>query len=376
MPAATTRTSLGLESFFRWWLAELRDLAPGGDRRAGALRKPDVIVDIAADGYRLIEPVNGKLRIAGGQAGDRLDEPALRSILERLKTARAVTRVGLRLAYASCFARHVELPVVTAESHVERLLALDLERNSPFLPAEIRTAYCPDPARAATGKQMLLHLVVKRATVDGLIREIEELGLAVVRLDCWNEAGNAPLPVNFLATAGPQPGSSRLGRTAKLVLGASALALAGSAAYLVIDKHEAALRSLRAETAMAKTKVQATRDNLVKSQAQLAEVNALQRVRDEYVPRARLLDEMTRLLPDTAWVTDMRIDGGNVDITGLAASAANIVRALERSSTFAEATMTAPVMFDSREDKERFSIRVRLRQAALPAGGKPAEEKQ
>ena len=74
------------------------------------------------------------------------------------------------------------------------------------------------------------------------------------------------------------------------------------------------------------------------------------------------------MIPDTAWITDLRIDGTTVDISGLAASAVALVPTLERSTLFVDATSTAPLTFDQRQDKERFSIRVRFRSAIAESG--------
>ncbi len=78
------------------------------------------------------------------------------------------------------------------------------------------------------------------------------------------------------------------------------------------------------------------------------------------VPLARIMEELTAVLPDSAWVSDLRIDGDVVEFTGFAKSAASLVAPLENSPLFMQASLTSPVVLDSTEDKERFSIRLRL----------------
>ena len=57
-------------------------------------------------------------------------------------------------------------------------------------------------------------------------------------------------------------------------------------------------------------------------------------------------------------------------LTGFAKSAASLVPLLEKSPLFSEASLTSPVIFDNQEDKERFSVRIRLGDGAgiLDAG--------
>jgi general secretion pathway protein L len=66
-------------------------------------------------------------------------------------------------------------------------------------------------------------------------------------------------------------------------------------------------------------------------------------------------------LPDSVWLTDLRIEGEAVEISGLAKSAAGLLPLIERSAHFVDATLAAPLTLDPREDKERFSVRVRVR---------------
>ena len=150
------------------------------------------------------------------------------------------------------------------------------------------------------------------------------------------------------------------------VLAATAAALCAAIGYLAIDRHVTALGEIQARAAQLKAKVQTRRDAETKLQATLAEVDNFRKLRAANASKLAALEELSRLLPDTAWVTDLRIEGGTIDISGLASQAVQLVPILERSAFFRDATLTAPLTFDQREDKERFSIRVRFR-TTLPA---------
>ena len=152
------------------------------------------------------------------------------------------------------------------------------------------------------------------------------------------------------------------------------VALAASGVFLVIDSFETALQDLQAQTERQKTKAKAARETLVRSQTAFAEIENLNKLRSETVTKLSVIEELTRLLPDTAWVTDLKIDGATIDISGFAKSAATLVPLLERSALFADATPTAPLTFDQREDKDRFAIRVHIRKvvaAIAPASTAP-----
>lgn len=358
---------LGVGGFLGWWGRELAGLLPGGGFGQAHRHPPRYLVSVERDGFYLIDGSQPKPRPAAAATEPSQDLAGLLAALAQ----GATSTIGIRLPYTACFVRQVELPAV-AEAHMARLLALDLERNSPFLPSDTRTAHLLDPAPARAGKRAVRQLVVKRSDCDPLIARINELGLQTVWLDCWDESGSAALPVNFLAPDFERPPATPGSKIGLATLGMFAIALALSATLLLINQHESALLSLRAQTAQLKTKAMAAREALAKSKAQLADVVALEQLRDGYVSKALVLDELTKLLPDQVWVTDLKIEGSAVDVSGLAESAASLVRILERSRTFGDVTMTSAVTFDQRESRERFSLQMRLRSpGAVPA---PAAE--
>lgn len=368
-------TSVGtpVARFLSWWGAELRGLLPGAGR--ARTTAPRVIVSVEDTGFRLLDGGSAKLKPLDRSNAGLLNRPDMLAILGRQARSRAWRNVGIRVRQASCFVRRVEVPA-GAEAHVPKLLALDLQRNSPFLPHEIRTAHYRDPAPPANGRMAMRQLIIKRSAVDGLIASIEDAGADVVRLDCWAEDGATALPIDFLE-ADLAPAAHRpLRRFVHAALAASALALAATAAFIVVDRHETALRDLRAQTAKLKTKALAARDGLTRAQGQYTEFDNLQRARSEYISKPRVLDELTKLIPDTVWINDLRIENGTIDVTGLAGSASGVVKILERSNSFVDATLTAPLTFDQREDKERFSLRVKLRTPTVTAGSPPAEARQ
>jgi general secretion pathway protein L len=91
---------------------------------------------------------------------------------------------------------------------------------------------------------------------------------------------------------------------------------------------------------------------------------------------ARILEELTAVMPDSAWVSDLRIDGDVIEFTGFAASAAAIVPLLDASPLLTEADLTSPVVLDAEQNKERFSLRLRLETTGDEPGSAPgADEK-
>ncbi len=357
--------------FLSWWGHELRGLLP--DALFTMRRQlPRYVIGIEGGGGRLLD-----LKNSGHAAGPYLDGDVVpiaqvaRDVLQRV-SGQDAPEVGLRLRHAACFARRVELPA-SATRDFPRLLALDLERATPFKPRDVYSAFQIDPNQSSPGMATITQLVVKRSSVNSVIAELEGAGVRVVSLDCWSEDGSRSLPVDFLDQEKEGSGGDRRSYFWPKVLGAVAATQLAVAGYLAIDRHEAALAQLQEQSSQLKKKLQVARESNLRAQAVAAEIDNFRRVRAANASRVAAIEELTRLLPDMAWVTDLRIEGANVSISGLAKSAVSLIPTLERSPLFIDAVSTAPLTFDQREDKERFSMRVKLRGASMPDAKRPAE---
>jgi general secretion pathway protein L len=127
-------------------------------------------------------------------------------------------------------------------------------------------------------------------------------------------------------------------------------------------RYEAALAEITARNSKLRAEAAAVRSAIERSDTAVADLARLQQMRLRQLPTVEIVEELTRLLPDSVWLTDLRIEGDILDITGLAKSGAAIPSLLVGSSHFADVSLSAPVTLDPREDKERFSLRLRLKQ--------------
>ena len=199
-------------------------------------------------------------------------------------------------------------------------------------------------------------MIVKRKTIDLLVEKLRDLG------------SSRPSP-----TAGPTTGAAAFRQSAAdprredngaapacACSGRVAVVLAVGAVAVPIIRHRTALDALSARTAAARTEAATVRQAVEASQAASAQIAAIGRLVRARIPLARMMEELTAVLPDSAWVSDVRMDGDVVEFTGFARSAASLVAPLENSPLFMQASLTSPVVFDSSEDKERFSMRLKL----------------
>jgi general secretion pathway protein L len=73
-----------------------------------------------------------------------------------------------------------------------------------------------------------------------------------------------------------------------------------------------------------------------------------------------VLEAMSRVLPDTTYVTELRIEGDKVQVVGMTQDAPSLIRLMEQSPQFTRATFFAPTTHAPNESGERFHIEAHI----------------
>ncbi len=345
-----------------WWTGELRDLIPGLGVPSSAAADADLVV-VVQDGRMAATlpalPVTSEAHAAGIEA-------AIVEHVTRL-ARRGTPRVMIRVPVASCLERTLDLPR-SARADAARIAALDLERSTPFRSQDIVSAHCVEDDGSSGRTVRIRQFVVKRARLAPVRNSLERAGARIIGADI-QDAGGAVLPVNLLAAdvAASGHGADRPGSRIGLLAAALTVIVC---AIPVIDvwRHEAALADLRRQTSALRDRLQDADAATARAGQDIGATVALAQFKSERPPVVSVLENISRKLPDSAWLTDFRMDKEAIDITGYGRPAASLAPAIEKSPLISTASLTAPIIADAEQQREQFSLRLKLATHALPAG--------
>lgn len=362
--SSKARTVPVLSRLLQWWGRELAGLVP---MRLGARRTSfrGLVLAVEADGLRLLEAGRWRLRDLTAGLDHAARERVIGERLAEFAERRSRPAIAVRLPYEALFTRRIELPLAALRD-MHRILALELEQATPFRHRDVRIAHrvIRDPsAVAAPGRAVVEQLVVKRSTLEPVLSRLSGHGLAPDRIDCWGKGGPAPHPssaldVDFLADGRQDEGGGRSWQVP--ALGLLAAMLAAAAVAVAVVRLEQTLGDLERQTAEARRRHGETEARRRVAASRAREIEALAALEAAEMPRAKVVEALTRLLPDTDHLTRLKIEGRTVEIAGFAASAAALVPLVEHSDLFERVTLTASVTLDERSGRERFAIRAEI----------------
>jgi general secretion pathway protein L len=176
---------------------------------------------------------------------------------------------------------------------------------------------------------------------------------------------NAPLDLNLLPLE-MRKKMRQIGKPLLIILASLALLLIllwGGGTLIQygneLDTVNAEIKKRRPEVE-ALEKLQKQKDNCC------TEMSELDKIRLGEINKTAMLEELTKLLPETVWIWNLKYNGKEVELSGFADSASDLIPLLDRSPLFEKVEFLAPVTKemqmrgDGSKEKERFRIKMRV----------------
>ena len=346
-----------LEGFLHWWADELTALIPTSVRRAMTHARRELIVD--DDGVAVtLTAIRGEERRSLGVVDLSAGDPAShRTALQRCVQGMRLGEwpVVLRLRDDRILRDEIRLPAA-AQENLRDAVGFQLDRLTPFKPAEVHFDCRPLGQDARNGAVRIALVIAPRAVVDEAVARLAGLGLRPQSITLADDTGDAATRFNLLTPADSGADRRRKSSSLSRSLGIAAAILAVALLYLSLDHDRRVAQALDAE-------VQTARGAARTAEAisrQIAEAKRQARFivdRKRAVPSVtRLLNDLSQLLPDDTWLSDFEFRDGTATISGRSSETSTVISRIERSPSFEGVHLTGPIRRDPATGSEMFQL--------------------
>jgi len=287
-----------------------------------------------------------RIRIAQGAIAETLSA-------DWLETFRG-SRAELVLRPTRFMFRPLELPKRAAE-FLDGIVRAQIDRLTPWTVSEAVYSWTP-PIEAGNERIQLTVAATARAQVTPYVQALAALGAtAIVVSTVPQEAasGAAPLKVFEQQSRGALE-ITRIRRVLMLVLAAAA-----AMAVISIGVSSIAADSLDSEQQDLTRQISKRRAAMRQDGGNAQRM--LERRKQTTAASVIILEALSKVLPDHTFVTELRVEGGKVQVTGLTRDAPSLIRLIEQSPHFERATFFAPTTQSPGEPGERFHIEARIK---------------
>lgn len=362
-----------LEAFVHWWSGELRAMTPPAV--IGWVVGDVAVTDLSMDktGIVLLRAEAGGFTVVSRISADAV---ATSPLLPELR-AKGHDQIRLLLTADQVLTRKLNLPMAI-EENLREAIGFELDRHTPFKAGQVYydvKVLKRDQQRDSIEVGLV---VAARNVVDPLVSALRGAGMSVASIglvDSTPLGGRMPELLPF----GEKP-ARRWGNLLKLNLGllAGAVVLGLVALLLPIWQKRELVKELLPIVA----KTGAEYETTVKIQDEYArlagEYNFLSAKKYAAQPALAVLEELTRISPDTNWTQslDLKISGKTRELTiiGEALSASKVIETLEQSPMFQNATQRSPTQRGSQPNTERYHVATEVKPKAVPAAIIPDEK--
>jgi general secretion pathway protein L len=306
------------------------------------------LIEIGAGEFAVETQTAERVRIADGRAEL---SPALRKALER-------GRAELVLDPARFVFRPLELPR-RASDFLAGIVRSQIDRVTPWSANDAVFGW-GEPRELSADRIVVTVAATARALIAPYLQAIAAAGADAIAVYTSLPDGAARHVKVLEHQVRGVLDVGRVRRVHAVLLAACALAaaLALGAAFAAGSVLEARQDELARQISARRAALVAQREAGT-DPATLAQRN-LERRKQERLPGVIVLETISRILPDHTHVTEFRIEGDVLRISGFTRDAPSLIRLLEQSHKFSRATFFAPTTRALNDPGERFHIEAKL----------------
>ncbi|MBA8882021.1 PilN domain-containing protein [Phyllobacterium myrsinacearum] len=288
-----------------------------------------------------------------GTTSETLEGTSIDRVGERAKTITNANTCIITVSEGRYISRHLsdrKLPFTRARQMAE----IDLSEGTPFNVDDVHI--CFTETSDSTGSTN--YFLIRKGVIDPVIDSLVDAGIRPQSILLKAPDGELQLSLQSLRSV--HPVFVRRTWPQKLLIASLVLVvLSGILTFgHVYYRYAQADEKLAAQVDEKQKAALEVRKMLDRRAQDIAAVEAARKSKAQAVPVVRVWEELTRILPDTAWITDFTLNGDNLSFSGSAVSAAGLISILDASPLFADPSFTSPVVRVPGQAGERFAIKL------------------
>ena len=342
-------------ALLRWWLAELAGMLPRKLKRVGRRERRQLLLLLNSDETVVLERTGDRAHLIGTATTDPTDHNAqLVALLQRANGRRQP--VTLCLSGELGLRKIVNLPLA-ARDDLAQLLRFEMDRLTPFRADEVYFAQRILSTDVPSRRIVVELAVAPKIIVEQALETAQAVGVVPSRLELGTTHADDREPLNLLPQESADSGGERR-LTRVLILLAVILAIVAVA--IPLQRQRSTLAALTDQVAL-------TRDAAEQSHALREQLDQLTRTgyfllaeKNRRAMATEVVAELTRLVPDQAYLAQLILQDGEVQLHGSAATASDLISLLDRSPLFRTPQFRSPVTRDGGDGTERFHLSVEL----------------
>jgi general secretion pathway protein L len=351
--------------FLHWWGGELRGLLPPRWRGWFDGGADWYLLQCSGSQWTLRRAGHGEPLAHWDDAGDAavIDQRAPSTVLAA--ALRHVDREDLRLALllpATVVLRRILVLPNAARDNLQKVVAFEMDRQTPFQPAQVHFAARELATSAKAGRFQAELVVVPRNTLDPLLTRLRTAGIAIDAVDV--ALGDDKLGINLLPPE-QVPRRTRPRLRLNLALAAGCVVLLALVLGQWLHNRQAALTKMQVEVDSMRGEAQQVAALRQQLQDNAGAAGFLARRKKNSIGALNLLQDVTARLPDSAWLERFTVDNtGRIGLQGQSQQAARLLDALKDSTLITDASFQGSIQPDPRTGKERFYLTAQVREPA------------
>lgn len=357
MVSLDTPIELDFRRFFNWWRRELAFLVPSWLRKMVTDSYDCLIVSRQGDYFELKflsdDPRKEFGRIILNEEG--------RQVWYRLVSRNVNLQnapIVLRLVAGQALQKIITLPAA-AQDNMLQVVGFEMERLTPFKADQVYYDARLVEKLPKLNQIRVELVVVQRARLDAILREMVGLGLLPGRVDVITdtekENSRPSLHYNLL----PEKLHERPDRRKRIINGSLLVLLLVLVSLIaVVPLWVKRSYMLELEAQVDRTRKAGMEVKALKKEAEALsrEANFLLEKKSTEPVLVEMLNELSRVIPDETWLTDINYRENKLQIHGQSPSASALIELIEASPFFESVSFVSPVNQDRNTGLERFQI--------------------